>query len=654
MLIAASLFTGASFVHAPLDQLSREYELVPSGDAALAKYPELAVLRVAPGGLRALAINYFWMRSQDLHRQGRHFDAMQLSELICRLQPRFPGVWQFQAWQLAWNISATAHTPAERWHWVRGGIELLRDQGIPMNPNALLLYKQLSWIFASKMGDDTDEMHWHYKKTWAKDMQTLLGAPTFAEQKDIIEAFKLIADAPVDKNKYRSRDANIQDDQRRALLRNNPDVAAFASDLHAAGLKIDASLLTAYNYCTPDDAVDVTRLESREDRDIRLRAQTEAVKDSVENARMVEELDRRAKWSDVINNPAHAKALVKALAFVRAQILWGRHKMDPAYMYAMMQRFGPIDWRLVWSHGLYWSVYGSEHCTDVPPEHIDALNMDRTLLTCLKTLTWQGRMDYFAPQHNLSGQETIPNIRFRSDWRFIEAAHKEYTRLGAEWAKRKNERFEENPLDSGHINFLANAIAALYVRGRKDQAQKYFDWVRKNYKKKEGESWSSASVDDFVIASLTNQEYLIPRVATAQLTASLQMAMVWLVKGDNAAFDANIDYARRLHNEYHKKQIKRGQRLALPSLDSLAAGILVELLVRPKLRDFDLSLAQRSIIYSSMAQRWPLVAAIVYDMIQRPLTRQCQAEKLDFNKLFPKPRGLDAVRQQRAMQSQRQ
>ena len=55
-----------------------------------------------------------------------------------------------------------------------------------------------------------------------------------------------------------------------------------------------------------------------------------------------------------------------------------------------------------------------------------------------------------------------------------------------------------------------------------------------------------------------------------------------------------------------------------------------------------------------MAQRWPLVAAIVYDMIQRPLTRQCQAEKLDFNKLFPKPRGLDAVRQQRAMQSQRQ
>ena len=54
-----------------------------------------------------------------------------------------------------------------------------------------------------------------------------------------------------------------------------------------------------------------------------------------------------------------------------------------------------------------------------------------------------------------------------------------------------------------------------------------------------------------------------------------------------------------------------------------------------------------------MAQRWPMVAAIVYDMIRRPLMRQCQSENLDFDKLFARPSGLDAVRQQRAMQSGR-
>jgi hypothetical protein len=62
LLIGAALFGGASMVHRPLDRISRQYELVPAGDAALAKHPELALLRVAPGGLRSLLINYFWIR----------------------------------------------------------------------------------------------------------------------------------------------------------------------------------------------------------------------------------------------------------------------------------------------------------------------------------------------------------------------------------------------------------------------------------------------------------------------------------------------------------------------------------------------------------------------------------------------------------------
>jgi len=651
LLVAAMLFGGASLVHSPLDKLSRQYELVPAGDATLARHPELALLRVAPGGLRALVINYFWMRSQNLHRQGRHFDAMQLAELICTLQPRFPGVWQFQAWQLAWNISATADTPNERWHWVRSGIELLRDRGIAMNPNALLLYKQLSWTFASKMGDNTDEMHWYYKKVWARDMQNLLGAPAAIDEKGILAAFKPIADAPVDKDPYRPRGSDIQSDQRRKLLRDNPDVAALAEELRAVGLAMDASLLRAYNYCTKDDAVDITRLESIEDRDRRLEMTTDAIKDSDEKRRREAEIRRRAEWATIINNPARTEALGKALAFVRAQILWGVHKMDPEYMYDMMKRYGPIDWRLVWSHGLYWSVYGVEHCTDVPDEHIDVLNTDRTLLTCLKTLTWQGKMDYFAPQVQLSGSEPTPDLRLRSDWRFIEAAHQEYIKLGKVWSQRKNERFRDNPLDDGHVNFLANAIAALYVRGRKQQAQKYFNWVRDNYERKEGEEWGAETLDQFVLASLKSRQDLIPRVATAQLTASLQMAMIWLAGGDDSAFESNVKYARALHDKYHRPQGKRTQRLALPPLDALAAGILVELLVRPKWRDADLSLEQRSVMYTAMKQRWPRSAAIAYDMIRRPLMRQCRAENLDFNRLFPPPGGLDEVRRQRAAQS---
>jgi len=48
----------------------------------------------------------------------------------------------------------------------------------------------------------------------------------------------------------------------------------------------------------------------------------------------------------------------KVLAFLRAQILWNEYRMDPQYMQALMMRYGPMDWRSVWAHGLYWSSYG--------------------------------------------------------------------------------------------------------------------------------------------------------------------------------------------------------------------------------------------------------------------------------------------------------
>ncbi|MDP6545914.1 MAG: hypothetical protein QGH60_18180 [Phycisphaerae bacterium] len=662
LAISAALFVCASLVHKPIDRLSRQHKLVPAGDAALARHPDLAVISMAPGGLRSLGINYFWMRSQTLHREGRHFDAMQTAEMICMLQPRFPGVWQFQSWQLAWNISATAHTPEERWHWVRAGIELLRDRGIVMNPNSLLLYKQLSWTFISKMGDNTDETHWYYKKKWAQDMQYLLGGQPFTTTQEVLAAFKEIADAPLGKEPYRSRKAGIQRDKRQELLDKNPDVVALARNLGEAklktdkmGLKIDAGLLRAYNFCTLSETVDITRIESVDDRNQRLRDAAMSIDDPLEKARRLAELDRRAKWAKVINNPAHKKALDKALAFVRAQMLWSVHKMDPDYMYKMMQRFGPIDWRLVASHGLYWSMYGVDHCTDVPKEHIDWLNTDRTLLTCLKTLSWQGKMDYTAaPRSDLKAEEPVPTINFRSDWRFIETTHQEYMRLGAEQAKLRKEEFEENPLDTGHINFLDNAIAALYVRGRRQEAQKYFDWVRKNYKKADDELWGADNLESFVRTSLRNQENLILRVTTAQLTAGLQAAMVWLARGKYSAFESNIGYARRFHREYHKSEVMRSERLALPPLEVMAAGTLSELLVRPELLGLDMPLAKRSMMYRTLRERWPGVIDRVYNPIRRPLMRQCQADKLDFDSLFPPPRSLEIIRQRRLNGQQQQ
>ena len=64
---------------------------------------------------------------------------------------------------------------ADRWRWVKRGIELLRDEGLRYNPNAVLLYRELAWIFQDKMGAATDDANMYYKQQWADEMDEVFG-----------------------------------------------------------------------------------------------------------------------------------------------------------------------------------------------------------------------------------------------------------------------------------------------------------------------------------------------------------------------------------------------------------------------------------------------------------------------------------------------
>jgi len=98
--------------------------------------PSLAFATVALGAFRGLIVDVLWIRADQLKEDGKFFDAKQLAEWITLLQPRFGAVWDFHAWNMAYNISVTipASRPQERWHWVQNGYELLRDKGIEKNP----------------------------------------------------------------------------------------------------------------------------------------------------------------------------------------------------------------------------------------------------------------------------------------------------------------------------------------------------------------------------------------------------------------------------------------------------------------------------------------------------------------------------------------
>ncbi len=164
--------------------------------------PSLAFATVAMGAFRGLVVDILWMRAEQLKEQGQFFDAKQLAEWITTLQPRFAAVWDFHSWNMAYNISVAIPVtqPDERWRWVRNGYELLRDQGIEINPKSVLLHRQLGFIFQHKIAGVSDDAHRYYKLQLAKSMAPLLGPAD-------VTWFDALAEAPTEWGQVRN-DAN--------------------------------------------------------------------------------------------------------------------------------------------------------------------------------------------------------------------------------------------------------------------------------------------------------------------------------------------------------------------------------------------------------------------------------------------------------------
>ena len=137
--------------------------------------PLLAFVTAVGGGFRGIVANVLWIRADQLQQEEKYFELYTLSDWITKLQPEFSQVWAMRAWNMAWNISVKYTEPADRWLWVRSGMEMLRDEGLRYNPRDPLLHRELAWIFQDKMGIYTDLAHKYYKQQWILEMYDVLG-----------------------------------------------------------------------------------------------------------------------------------------------------------------------------------------------------------------------------------------------------------------------------------------------------------------------------------------------------------------------------------------------------------------------------------------------------------------------------------------------
>lgn len=159
--------------------------------------PEVAISTIFLGGFRNILINFLWLRMTNLQTQGKYYEMVQLANWILSVQPDNSQVAQFLGWNMAYNISVVHPERDTRWRWIRSGIRTLQ-KAITLNPNEIMLYRELGWIFQHKVGDELDDHHLYYKYLLAKELYTLYGNRLEPD-------WDALAKAPADKDAFLKR-----------------------------------------------------------------------------------------------------------------------------------------------------------------------------------------------------------------------------------------------------------------------------------------------------------------------------------------------------------------------------------------------------------------------------------------------------------------
>ncbi|MDY0356745.1 MAG: hypothetical protein RBR19_12755 [Sedimentisphaerales bacterium] len=414
--------------------------------------PSLAFATVAMGAFRGLVVDILWMRADKLKEEGQFFDAKQLAEWITTLQPRFAAVWEFHAWNMAYNISVAipASQPEQRWRWVKNGYELLRDKGIPTNPKAVQLYRELARIFQHKLGGVSDDAHKYYKLQLAEAIGPLLGS----------EDNHLSAD---DNAFY---DALIAMPTEWARIAGDPNAAPFIEALQAIGEPFTGEQKFVQNY-------------------LALRRNTARFPQAA---------------FDVVDRFRGTMALQRFDLFAKAYELRNTWKLEPARMQQVSREYGPIDfadpnvhlpldWRHPDSHAIYWALKGlsvAKENKDPDAQRYET-NTQRIVAHSLQNLFRYGKIMILNRPAKPLDQEGPPDeaaaaidkdVFLGPDLRMFNAYNKAILDIIAGY---EDDRTTRESLENGHRNMLKNAVLSFYQAGLKGEALRIYNRLRQRY-----------------------------------------------------------------------------------------------------------------------------------------------------------------------------
>jgi hypothetical protein len=522
ILVAAGLFVAAGSQLDRINSQRQDMKIVIDKPENLP--PSLVFATVATGAFRGLLVDFLWIRADKLKSAGQFF--------------RFATVWQFQAWNMAYNISvAIPETqPQQRWRWVKNGYELLRDEAITKYKlNDIGIYHELARIFQHKIGSNSDDDHKYYKYQLATQMEPLLHSVDAQPQLSVGDNkyFDMLAEAPVS--------------WREVLVDAN--IVQFVNELKAADT----------NFTNEDDfAANYLSLRQNSGR---------------YNENAAKAIDK-FRGSDTI---------IKFDIFAKAYQLRNVWKLDPVLMRKINKLYGPVewndpnsthlpmDWRNADSHAIYWAEKGLDIVTKDSKRDItaDESNTDRIVVHSLQNLFRMGKIIILPVKVTVKDPEKGPQtveareVFLRPDLRFFKSYNDAILKEIDKYSSDPNLGAYSTMRD-GHRNMLKNSVLMFYQSGHRDHAQKLYEDLKKRYPRPEFE----VSLKEFAKNQLLEDLKTFGiNEAREQITAILKQGYYFYsIRDDDAAFGSDSD-AKDLYDYYISRDM--GERVSLPSFDQL-------------------------------------------------------------------------------------
>ena len=625
LLVCAAFMGVSGLVSADLTASAGRYKLSYTEQAEAGDPPQVA-LGIAMGAFRGLFVNMLWIRANELKEEGKYHEAVDLARAITRLQPRFPQVWAFHAWNMAYNISVTTNTPQERWDWVSQGIDLLRSEGVVHNPTDMVVHKELAWLFLHKVQAFADDAHWYYKLQMAAEWHEVLGPPPMPvpgknTREDRIAQFEAwltpIVEAP---------------ETLAQVVEKNPKVDELVNRLSA--LDIDPT--------SPRMLRNVTRTRV-------------AMNSAVWPQLQLRADDRFLAVSQLVADPALETAWADLLAFTRRRVLMREYNMEPRRMLRYTSTYGPLDWRHPAAHALYWAQKGVEggmtRIVAVNSKDLDFINTDRLVVHAIQELWRSGQLWFDYNAMLLQAGEQQPFYLGINDTAYIPV----YGEILADVVERSYYDGEErayNSYSAGYENFMKDAIRYLYRRGNRDVAKKMKDDLATfkfaNINDRQRTQWLAQDIDLFVRAELA-ERLGSPSVALQEVVGSLQDAYLTGLVGDNPeVFASSTRYAKEYHAAYLEQQMRenpQGRVTRMEFLDrrfDFVAGQVFSMLL-PQL---EMDLAQTA-YYNAPEdlRKWAYDGLVErYRSFFEDETGQPRVEGRRFEAVFPEPPGMPEFR----------